>query len=129
MKDMHSKPNEQLFPKQVVHSAAITAVTSILPIFFYYNYKTELNRKQNGQLVIRSCLTQHLAAFYNLWVLQATLYPLNDTESLFTMQSKAKLSSKTYLTRPKSHIPQYYFQYFMQAKFLSFPWRSGRVGR
>ena len=52
MKDMHSKLNEQLFPKQVVIRLSFleTARTSIFTLFPILNYKTEQNRKQNGQL-------------------------------------------------------------------------------
>ena len=52
-KDTHSKPNEQLFPKQVVIQLPClkTAATSIFYLFYILNYIPEQNRKHDGQLL------------------------------------------------------------------------------
>ena len=50
---MHSKPNQKLFSQTGGHSVILTENRS--NIYFYLfsilNYKTELNRKHNGQLL------------------------------------------------------------------------------
>ena len=53
---MHSKPNEQFFPKKVVIQLSLfeTDATSTVYLYSILNYKTNQIRKHNGQLLFKT---------------------------------------------------------------------------